>query len=148
MTDADAVSSEDAVREYVVRIVAQSIDNTQALYREVKAAALTAVQDEKSHGNGWDRDGFLMMLDGRGQVRREEVAQVVGDAVSDTIHDWIVGERNGRDLQNDRTDHLLFILGELLDLEDARQRILFGEHFMPRADEWEADDEDDEDDDL
>jgi hypothetical protein len=123
------VSDVQAVREFVVRKATLIIVNTQSLYWPVKRAAIDAVQDDM--GTGWDRDDFLMMLNGRGQTDRSEVALVVGIAVCEVIGDWL-----------DLTDPLHQMLGDLLDLGDRVQQEMFGEHFMPEEDDWPADEDD------
>jgi hypothetical protein len=122
------VSDSQAVREYVVRKVTLIVDNTQSLYRPVKRAALDAVQNNM--GTGWDRDQFVMMLGGRGQTDRLEVAAVVGSAVCGVIGEWI-----------DYDNPLHAMLGDILDLDDRAQQELFGEHYMPEEDDWPTDDE-------
>lgn len=123
------MSDVQAVREWVVGRATLIIDNTQALYWPVKRAAIGAVQDDM--GTGWDRDDFLMMLNGRGQTDRSEVALVVGIAVCGVIGEWL-----------DLNDPLHQMLGDLLDLGDRVQQEMFGEHFMPEADDWPADEDD------
>lgn len=117
-----------AVREYVVRKVTLIVDNSEGLLNQVREAALEAVQHDM--GPGWDRDDFVMMLGGRGQTDRLEVAAVVGSAVCDAIGEWI-----------DYDNPLHAMLGDILDLGDRAQQELFGEHYMPGEDDWPADDE-------
>lgn len=125
------MSDAQAVREYVVRKVTVHVDNTQELYWPVRGAAIAAVQEDM--GTGWDRDAFVMMLNGRGQTDRREVAEVVGLAVCDTLRALFEGD-----------DAVHLLLQDLVDLGDREQVAMFGEHFMPGTYDWPADDEDDE----
>lgn len=124
MNDFDA----RVVREYVVSKATFIIDNNQLLYWQVREAAIDSVQDERQTGRAWNRDDFLMMLDGRGPLRREEVTEVVGSAVCDTISDWLA-----------LNDPLHVMLADLLDLTDRDQRRMFGEHYMPEEGDVPAD---------
>jgi hypothetical protein len=115
-----------AIREYVVGKVTLTIDNTQPLYESCREAAVDAVQNDM--GTGWSREDFVMMLGGRGQTDRAEVAEVAGVAVCDVIRSWL-----------DDGNALHVMLGDLLDLDDRAQLIMLGDHYMPDADDWPAD---------
>lgn len=128
------MSDADAIRGYIVRHVTLTVNNEQSLYWPVRQAAIDAVRDNAEQF-GMDRDGFLMMLGGRGQIDRREVAEVVGSAVSDTLQELLVDGGDG--------SVPVSLLGTLLDLGDRDQQILFGEHYMPEAADWPAGDEDD-----
>jgi len=121
-----------AVRQYIVDRATLIIDNNEPLYRRVRAAALDAVREDM--GTGWSRDDFVMMLNGRGQTDRREVADVVGLAVCNVIEEWLAA------------DGSLYttMLADLLDLGDREQARMFGEHFMPEEEDWPADEEEEE----
>lgn len=87
-----------------------------------------------------DRDTYELMLGGRGQLDRAEVADAVGRYVCDEIRDAIA--------EASLPEPWGTLLIDLLDLDDSVQRHMIGDQWMPDADdvEWPDADEDDDDD--
>lgn len=118
----------DEIREYLVSKATPYIDANPKLARSIQQAAIDAVRNDM--GTGWDRDDFVMMLAGRGQTDRREVADVIGIAVREVIREW-----RGKD------DPMYLKLIGLLDLDDRGLTTMLGEHYMPGEQDWPEDDD-------
>lgn len=122
----------NAVREYLVRKITLTADNTQNLYFECRDAAVSALRD---HGVN-TKSEFGMANTGRGGYRRHELCEEIGSAVSNVLTGWV-------DTIGDDTVRML--MTDVLDLSDRAQCQLLGEHYWPNDDEDFDDDEDPED---
>lgn len=141
MEEISSADKKAIIREYIVGSVCKAISSVKALHDSVHRAAVDGLL-ENAQALGVDRDEYEMMMDGRGSVDRYQVAENVGLYVSDMIREWIDNERN--DPKSSRADRLIFMLSELLDLDDSAQHVLFGEQFMPDVEDvWPENEVDD-----
>lgn len=104
----------ETIRAWIVDRVTEIIDNKHEPYELVTAAAEYATR-------------------GIPVAERETAIKPVGEAVRDWLREFLRREIDGGD---DDTRFLLGILQALLDLNDAEQVRLLGEHYLPEPDYW------------
>lgn len=111
----------NAIRNWIVERTSLLIDNEERAYNEVTDAACRAVLGVDVDGANWYQYSYHY----QGGDGKDKYAQAVGEAVSETIDEWI------DDPHAEGKSFVSSLLREVLDLSDSYQQYLFGLHYLP-----------------
>lgn len=150
MSDETTFGERTAIRRWTANAITVILQNDERWHPHLTMAACDAVTSFAPGETPSDAKSYFNdALRGRGAsgYTLDDYALAVGRAVCEAIGDLL--DEYEVELPRGTDDIPLLMLRDLLDLGDSAQAQLFGEDWMPEADdvEWDDDDEEEEDDD-